>query len=558
MSIRPQKSVNTIAALAAFQDEFIKAVSVEYATVAEDGLGGVFAWDETSTATVDNYNVVAHYSGTGRWLRVDQDNFTEIRNNLSDVNNAEISLNNLGTPNYLGSKNSGSYWFFDGSTSRITSPSSAFLSFIDPDGDVPFSIGAWIYITDTDTFPVIGKYGYLVGEREWNFSVFNNELNLILADGVGGFSSATSTGTALSGLKNQWVHVAATCSAASSNTLRYNDLTLYVNGLAVASANTNTGTYTGMQYTAGGIAVGYFATGSPTPQYWAKGLMRTVSVYNILLTAAEILQAKNDSLDDIAGYAGATAINYGSWLVEGRTYVINSYSVGDDFTSSGAAANVSNEQFTYNGTLPTWSNGSTVVGLGLILGLQASDTVGRSVSSKSFYGFDGTLEGSQTLAGFSTGGSYFSYTADPDREVLKVTGAIGANTFKVTENCNASANAIITPRSVGAAGSQTISGGVLTVAGSYYRMEPEGGSPGTDDLDTINGGTDGMRLVLKTSDNAGDVTLKHNTGNILLQGDQDFELTDVTWHIELLYDGLVEKWVELTRRSDEVNIGISE
>ncbi len=89
-------------------------------------------------------------------------------------------------------------------------------------------------------------------------------------------------------------------------------------------------------------------------------------------------------------------------------------------------------------------------------------------------------------------------------------------------------------------------------------MEPEGGNPGTDDLDTINGGTDGMRLILKTSATSGDVTLKHNTGNILLQGDQDFELQDVTWHIELLYDGIADKWIELTRRSDEVNIGISE
>jgi hypothetical protein len=555
VSIRPQKSVNTIAALAAFQDEFITAVSVEYATVAEDGLGGVFAWDETSTATVDNYNVVAHYSGTGRWLRVDQDNFTEVRNNLSDVNNAEISLNNLGTPNYLGSKNSGSYWFFDGTTSKITAPSSAFLSFTSAGGDVPFSIGSWIYITDTDTFPVIGKYGYLVSEREWLLSVFNNELIFYLADGTGGFSTATSTGTALAGLKNQWVHVAATCSAASSNTLRYNDLTLYVNGLAVASTNENTGTYTGMQYTAGEIAIGYFATGNPTPQYWAHGLMRTVSVYNILLSAAEILQAKNDSLDDIAGYAGSTAVNYGSWLVEGRSYVISSYSVGDDFTSSGASANASGEQFTYNGTLPTWGNGSTVVGLGLILGLQASDTVGRSVSSKSFYGFDGTLAGAQTVAGFSTGGAYFSYTTDPDRAVIQVIGGISANYFQVTEDCNVSANAIIIPLTTSF---QTISGGVITVAGGYYRMIPEGGAPGTDDLDTINGGTDGMRLILKTADNTGDVTLKHNTGNILLQGDQDLLLGDVTWHVELLYDGLASKWVELTRRDDSVTIGISE
>jgi len=73
-----------------------------------------------------------------------------------------------------------------------------------------------------------------------------------------------------------------------------------------------------------------------------------------------------------------------------------------------------------------------------------------------------------------------------------------------------------------------------------------GGTPAVDlDLDTISGGIDGMLLTLKLdSAAAGDVTLKHNTGNLLLNGAADFVLDAQGDRVLLQYDGDLSKWVQ--------------
>jgi hypothetical protein len=566
VSIRPQKSVETIAALAAFEDTFIKAISVEYAVTPEDGLGGVFAWDETSVATVDNYNVVAHYTGTGRWLRTDQDNFAELRNNLSDVDNADVSLTNLGGNNYFGTKNSGAYWYFNGTTGLINVPDSAFYSFGDGTNNLPFTIAAWIRVdAGSGIFPVLGKVEQRVGgvttvAPEYTFYLDADYKPVLFLEEP---TTVTPIATVIGDVAvptNEWVHVACVFEGSGpayteSLATTGNAIKLYVNGELQETTVLN------QNAVAMTSSVANLDVGKSFSNY-SQGMVREVQLINYALSADYIYRLKSGSVDVITAYAGVTLIDYPSFLVEGVSYKINSFGVGDDFTNSGAASNDPGTIFVYNGTSPTWSNGSTLVVQGAVLDFRAEDTVINKIATRTFYSGEGTLTGGAQLIGWKSGQTYRSYTGDGDRKIIQLYGPTG-DVFSVSESGAVTADSLVadslvTPLSTGAAGSQTISGGVLTVAGSYYRMEPEGGNPGTDDLDTINGGTDGMRLILKTSDNTGDVTLKHNTGNILLQGDQDFELTDITWHIELLYDGLASKWIELTRRSDEVNIGVSE
>jgi len=71
-----------------------------------------------------------------------------------------------------------------------------------------------------------------------------------------------------------------------------------------------------------------------------------------------------------------------------------------------------------------------------------------------------------------------------------------------------------------------------------------GGTPAVD-LDTISGGIDGMLLTLKLdSAAASDVVLKHNTGNLLLNGAADFVLDAQGDRVLLQYDGDLSKWVQ--------------
>lgn len=96
-------------------------------------------------------------------------------------------------------------------------------------------------------------------------------------------------------------------------------------------------------------------------------------------------------------------------------------------------------------------------------------------------------------------------------------------------------------------GISVISAGVITVAGSYYRVDTEG-SAASDDLDTINGGVIGQILLLESATSSRDTTVKHGTGNILLSYQEDYTLSTTNYLLVLYYNGSF--WTEIGRRRD--------
>jgi hypothetical protein len=100
-------------------------------------------------------------------------------------------------------------------------------------------------------------------------------------------------------------------------------------------------------------------------------------------------------------------------------------------------------------------------------------------------------------------------------------------------------------------GELVINTGVINVVGSRHTVDTEGGS-GTDDLDTINGGVDGMRLWLRAASSSRTIVCKDATGNLALVG--DFSLTHATDYIELIYEASIGggTWVEETRSNNTV------
>lgn len=119
-----------------------------------------------------------------------------------------------------------------------------------------------------------------------------------------------------------------------------------------------------------------------------------------------------------------------------------------------------------------------------------------------------------------------------DHQIIKAgssTGAGGVKAFKLQ-----------TPR----AAAKTIAAGVITITGSYHVVDTEAAAA-TDDLDTISGGSDGQRLVLRASNAARDVVIKDGTGNIQCAG--DFTLNNTQDTIELIFDSALAAWLELGR-----------
>ena len=88
----------------------------------------------------------------------------------------------------------------------------------------------------------------------------------------------------------------------------------------------------------------------------------------------------------------------------------------------------------------------------------------------------------------------------------------------------------------------TISSGAVTVTQMFHTIDTEGGAA-TDDLDTINGGTTINMIVIRAEDDARTVVVKHNTGNIWLQGKADINLDDLEDGLLLVYDGT--KWFDI-------------
>lgn len=103
----------------------------------------------------------------------------------------------------------------------------------------------------------------------------------------------------------------------------------------------------------------------------------------------------------------------------------------------------------------------------------------------------------------------------------------------VAWSSNASVSKLITPTS----GELTIASGVITVTGSRHTVDTESDAS-TDDLDTINGGSEGQIINITNANTARAVVVKHATGNILIPGG-DITLEDTNKELLLAYDGSI-------------------
>lgn len=94
------------------------------------------------------------------------------------------------------------------------------------------------------------------------------------------------------------------------------------------------------------------------------------------------------------------------------------------------------------------------------------------------------------------------------------------------------------------AGELTIATGAVTATGSFHTIDTESDAA-SDDLDTINGGTDGMFLTIMAEDGARTVVAKDGTGNLQLSGDCTLDNAQDT--LTLLYVAALSAWVEISR-----------
>jgi hypothetical protein len=221
-----------------------------------------------------------------------------------------------------------------------------------------------------------------------------------------------------------------------------------------------------------------------------------------------------------------------------------------------------------------WNNGATTfaaikmnvtdtssASASLLLDLQVASTSKFSVRKDGLISANGftstgvlTVSNTSTLTGAVTASNTFALTgAATLSNTLTISNGGNSTVFAITvgnstvntiaNNTSISSNKIIHPD----AGVLTIATGAITATGSYHTVDTQGGA-GTDDLDTINGGADGMLLVLQAENTARDVVVKDGTGNIQCAG--DFTMDNTQDSITLMYSGALSAWVELARSNN--------
>lgn len=104
---------------------------------------------------------------------------------------------------------------------------------------------------------------------------------------------------------------------------------------------------------------------------------------------------------------------------------------------------------------------------------------------------------------------------------------------------------------VGSASEVTInSSGAITATKTYHEVDTYSDAS-SDNLDTINGGSEGDILILKSVNNSRDTTIRDTAvsgGNISLDGGVQFVLSSTSDRIVLMYDGAY--WQELSRANN--------
>jgi hypothetical protein len=171
---------------------------------------------------------------------------------------------------------------FNGSQYGDT-PDTANLSFGDGATDSAFSVIALVNVTDSAAARyILSKFsGATVGEYNFQITAADKLQLVLYDDSVDQAPFRVSDAVITQG---SWTLFGATYSKATGGATAANDITLYQNGVAIASTATNSGTYVAMENTAalGEIGIGLTHTANPF-----LGSMALIGLCQKSLTASD-------------------------------------------------------------------------------------------------------------------------------------------------------------------------------------------------------------------------------------------------------------------------------
>ena len=156
------------------------------------------------------------------------------------------------------------------------------LSFGDSVTDSPFSISAWVKMTDATKFRIVTKAGAGSNDNEYVLiTSASDQLFLQLYDSSTSNKKNRYYTTPLTSFEGQWIHIVGTYDGRGGSTA-YNGIKLYLNGNRVDDASGGGGTYVAMHNTTALLEIGKLSTST------ANGLIDEVAVFNSELSASDV------------------------------------------------------------------------------------------------------------------------------------------------------------------------------------------------------------------------------------------------------------------------------
>lgn len=177
-------------------------------------------------------------------------------------------------------------------------------------------------------------------------------------------------------------------------------------------------------------------------------------------------------------------------------------------------------------------------GTGNIVTWDGSDIDLDDTNKALLYYYDGTsVRILSIIAAGGGGGSIGGSTGATDNAVLRANGTGGStlqNSGVLIDDSDNITN-VNGVRSKSAT-ELTIATGAVTITQDFHTIDTESDAA-SDDLDTINGGTDGDTIWISTNNAARTVVVKHGTGNIQTWDGNDIDLDETRKMLLLKYDG---------------------
>ena len=170
---------------------------------------------------------------------------------------------------------------FDGLNDFIDCGDSDSFSFGNGTTDSPFSISAWVNMTDASRFRIASKYNQNTSQYEYYFSTSGaDKLSLLLYNSTGGYLGRTYD-TALTSYEGQWINLVCTYNGNSQTS----GINLYLNGVKVDDTDIINGNYIAMDNTNEPFLIGKTDFTSPS---FTDGKIDELSVFNVELTELEV------------------------------------------------------------------------------------------------------------------------------------------------------------------------------------------------------------------------------------------------------------------------------